>query len=187
MAIQDTVRVLNRMVAETVIDGYALAGAVAAYNYIEPTVTDDLDVLVAFGPSPAGLLVTLEPIIAWLRSAGHREFHHEGIIIEGWTVQFLPVAGPLDAEALEQAITIELDRGGQAAPARIVRAEHLVAKALEVGRPKDFTRVAQFLDEGAVDMARLNGVLERFGLVERWNAFRRRAGIPDPPVGGSVP
>lgn len=179
MAIQDTIRVLNRMAAEGVIGSYALAGAVAAYNYIEPTVTDDLDVLVALAPDPSGgSLVTLAPIISWLRTAGYAEFHHEGIIIEGWTVQFLPVASRLDAEALEQAVTITLDPDGQTTPVRIVRAEHLVAKALEVGRPKDFTRIAQFAEEGAVDIAALNKVLERFGLAERWNAFRRRAGLP---------
>ncbi len=179
MAIQDTIRILNRMAAEGVVGDYALAGAVAAYNYIEPTVTDDLDVLVALGPDPAGgLLVTLAPIISWLRAAGYAEYHHEGIIIEGWTVQFLPVASPLDAEALEQAITTMIDPDGQATPARIVRAEHLVAKALEVGRPKDFMRITQFLEESAVDIAALSKVLERFGLVERWNAFRRRAGLP---------
>ena len=36
------------MEADGVIGRYAIAGAVAAYNYIEPTLTEDLDILVSF-------------------------------------------------------------------------------------------------------------------------------------------
>ena len=39
MGMRTALDVLNRMLKAGVITRYALAGAVAAYNYIEPTVT----------------------------------------------------------------------------------------------------------------------------------------------------
>jgi hypothetical protein len=47
MGVKQTL-VINTMEADGVIGRYAISGAVAAYNYIEPTVTDDLDILVSF-------------------------------------------------------------------------------------------------------------------------------------------
>jgi hypothetical protein len=44
---KETLEVPNRMVADRVIAQYAIAGAVATCNYIEATVTDDLDILIA--------------------------------------------------------------------------------------------------------------------------------------------
>ena len=48
MGMKQTLDVINRMEADGIIGRYAIAGAVAAYNYIEPAVTSDLDILVAF-------------------------------------------------------------------------------------------------------------------------------------------
>ena len=48
MGMKQTLDVINRMEADGIIGRYAIAGAVAAYNYIEPTVTEDLDILVSF-------------------------------------------------------------------------------------------------------------------------------------------
>src|SRR5271166_115178 len=105
MGMKQTLDVLNRMEVDGVVGRYAIGGAVGAYNYIEPAVTDDLDILVSFesGPTPSQTgLVTLEPILTYLRQKGYSDFRKEGLVIEGWAVQFLPVADELDAEALAQ-------------------------------------------------------------------------------------
>src|SRR5436853_2816760 len=104
MGVKQTLDVINRMEADGIIGRYAIAGAVAAYNYSEPAVTSDLDILVAF-ETPVNLqrqpiLISLEPIYSYLRSKGYDQHQMEGIVIEGWPVQFLPVASPLDVEAL---------------------------------------------------------------------------------------
>src|SRR5215471_7639289 len=99
MGMKQTLDVLNRMEADGVMSRYAIAGAVAAYNYIEPTVTEDLDILVSFDPMPTAArtgLITLEPILNYLRQKGYSEFRKEGLVIEGWAVQFLPVENDLD-------------------------------------------------------------------------------------------
>jgi len=177
MSMAETFTVLARLVEDKVIDAYAIAGAVAAYNYIEAAVTDDLDVLIAVEKTGDSGLLTLAPIFAALRSMGYTEFRAEGIVIGEWPVQFLPVASELDGEALRTAETIDIELRGQSFKARILRPEYLVAKALEVGRSKDYTRVVQFVEDEAVDMGRLQDVLRRFGLGPAWETFCWRTGI----------
>jgi hypothetical protein len=58
-----TFQVINRMVEDGVIRRYAICGAVAALNYLEPMLTDGLDILVALdeAKTPAGSgLMSLE-------------------------------------------------------------------------------------------------------------------------------
>jgi hypothetical protein len=177
MSMAETLAVLGKLVADEVIDTYAIAGAVAAYNYIEPTVTEDLDVLITLDKTGDSGLLTLTPILSALRSMGYTEFPAEGVVIGDWPVQFWPVANALDAEALQTAESVDVAIRGRSFKTRILRPEYLVAKALEVGRPKDYTRIVQFVDEEAVDMGRLQDVLQRFGLDQAWEDFCRRTGI----------
>jgi hypothetical protein len=52
-------------------------------------------------------------------------------------------------------------------------AEHLVAVALKTGRAKDSTRILQFLEQEAVNRDKLNSILLKHGLAERWEKFRQ--------------
>ena len=52
MSIGKTLQFLNQMVADGIVEQYAIAGAVAALNYIEPSVTEDLDILILIQPPP---------------------------------------------------------------------------------------------------------------------------------------
>jgi hypothetical protein len=53
-------------------------------------------------------------------------------------------------------------------------AEHLVALALQLGRPKDFTRILQFIEAGVLDSNKLDQILTRYGLLARWERFGDR-------------
>jgi hypothetical protein len=185
MGMKQTIDVINVMEADGVIGRYAIAGAVAAYNYIEPTVTEDVDILVSLdvpSSSPRSGLITLVPILSYLKSRGYDEYRKEGLLIGGWPVQFLPVADDLDAEALTQAqeveITVNVSDGN--VKTRVLRPEHLVAISLRVGRPKDAIRIIQFLDAGAINPGLLRDILTRHKLIDAWLAFCRRAGTADP-------
>ena len=102
-------------------------------------------------------------------------------MIEDWPVQFLPVADDLDAEALRTANEVELQVPGERKVAtRVLRAEHLVAIALRVGRPKDWARIHDFLRQKAVPLPLLKDVLARHNLLEKWNSFCERLGIDNP-------
>lgn len=178
----DTLKVLNQLKTEGLIADFAIAGAVAAFRHVAASLTDDLDLLVAFAsPAPTGLL-TLGPVFERLATLGYSQFAAEGLVVEGWPVQLLPVASPLDAEALAEAETIEIEAGreGDITQARALRAEHVVATSLQVGRPKDFLRILQFIEERAVDLDRLAAVIARHGLSANWRTFCRRAGVEDP-------
>jgi hypothetical protein len=185
MGMQRTLDVINQMEADGIIGRYAIAGAVAAYNYIEPAVTADLDILVTFKNATSEqtrALISLDPIYSYLKSKGYDEHRKEGVVIEGWPVQFLPVANPLDEEALTQAEDVQLDvnRGEIPVKTRVLRPEHLVANALRVGRPQDLIRIAQFLQEDAVNISTLCTLLDRHGLKDLWRLFCRQTGISDP-------
>jgi hypothetical protein len=180
--LKSALQVINGMVVDGIIKKYAVAGAVAALNYIEPAVTQDLDILVSFDDfcEPSGL-ATLEPLISYLRDRGYTDFENEGIVIEGWPVQFLPVANDLDAEGLNEAVEVEIELGSGSAPIRIttLTAEHIVATALKVGRPKDRERILRFIEGKAVDLKVLRDVLNRHDLLEAWSKFCAQMGIPD--------
>ena len=185
MGMKQTLEVINAMEADGIIGRYAIGGAVAAYNYIEPTVTDDLDILLSFRETAdrsKSKLITLSPLFAYLKAKGYQEHRKEGLIIEGWPVQFLPVASDLDAEALAQAqeVEIQINEAEGSVWTRILRAEHIVAICLRVGRPKDLIRITQFLEEDAVDFSALSELIRRHHLKDAWRAFCNRTGIADP-------
>lgn len=184
MAIRKTIEVINGMQAAGVIGRYAIAGAVAAYNYIEPSVTQDLDILVALEDSPgvaSSGLVSLAPIFSYLANKGYAQHEKEGVIVEGWPIQFLPVVNDLHQEALALAEEIELSAGTEEATmARLLRPEHLVAICLSVGRPKDLLRISQFLAEDAVDVGALCNVLSRYDLRSAWREFCAKMSIENP-------
>jgi hypothetical protein len=183
MAMKQTIEVLNRMEADGVIGRYCISGAVAALNYLEMAATEDLDILVSFeGMETKSGLVTLTPIVEYLNKQGYSEFRREGIWVEGWPVQFVPVATPLDREALESATEVLVELEGGAVRTRLLRPEHLVANALRTGRPKDRFRVLQFLESKAVDLASLCPLLERHALSQELSEFCRSVGLANPCV-----
>jgi hypothetical protein len=183
MGIIQTVKLINQMEADGIIGRYAIEGAFAASYYVEPTLTEDLDILVSFETASAQTksgIIVLDPVFSYLKKKGYEEFRKEGIVIEGWPVQFIPVANDLDAEALASAREVDIDDTGGSVRTRVLSPEHIVAICLRVGRAKDFIRIAQFLDENVPDMPLLCSLLHRHGLTESWRAFCFRNNIPDP-------
>ena len=183
MSLRKTIEVITKLAQQGTIERYAIAGAVAALNYIEPTLTDDLDVLVSvahFEKRQFGLIL-LAPIEKALADMGYTERTDVGYMIDGWPVQFLPVASELDEEALERAIDVDIDlTGEQPLKARCLRAEHVVAMAVKLGQLKDLARVQAFLEQEAVDLDALRDVLQRHNLMSSWMGFCAKAGIENP-------
>lgn len=166
---QAAIGIVNQMQQDGVIGKYAIGGAVAAAFYVEPTTTYDIDVFITFDQKPGSLLVSLDPIYTYLKSKGC-EVKGEHLSVGGWNVQFLPAADRLYEEALNEATETVVG----ATKAWVMRAEHLMAIALRTGRGKDLIRVEQFVQDKAYDPAKLNAVLERHGLVEKWEQFNEK-------------
>src|SRR6266849_5472557 len=133
MSMRKTIEVVTKLAEQGAIQRYAIAGAVAALNYIQPTLTEDLDILVSvahFEKRQSGLIL-LTPIEKALAKMGYTERTDVGYMIDGWPVQFLPVASALDEEALQKAIEVDIAlTGAPPLKARCLRAEHLVAIAV---------------------------------------------------------
>jgi hypothetical protein len=166
---KDTLQMLNRMQADGVIGSYAIGGAVGATRYLEPAATVDVDVFVMLPTKPSGSLLSLAPIYSYLTARGCMT-EGEYIVIGEWPVQFLVPAGALEQEALAEAIEANVE----GVPTRVMTAEHLVAIALKTGRAKDFTRVLQFLEQEAVNRDKLNCIVQKHGLAQKWERFRQR-------------
>jgi hypothetical protein len=166
---KETFAVLNQMVADGAIDNYALAGAVGAMFYVEPFSTHDIDVLIVI-PETEGKLIAELPGWKYLSSRGYSEIRGEGIVVEGWPVQFLPVSNALEHEAYLNATNQTLDN----VTVRVVQPEHLVAMMLKVGRLKDFARIQMFLSQDAINSEVLEDILQRYDLNNKWDEFRGR-------------
>jgi hypothetical protein len=156
--------VLNELEQAGILGRYAIGGAMAATFYAEPVVTFDLDIFVVL-PQQQGLL-TLAPLYDALRSRGCVE-EGECITIEGIPVQFLPAYNALLEEALAQATVMAYG----STTTRVLRAEHLVAIALQTGRSKDRERVRLLLEQADLDRPLLDGILIRHALHPRWRQW----------------
>jgi hypothetical protein len=149
-------RAANGLVAAGLLKDYALGGALAAINYVEPFATYDADIF--FIPADKGLTAGIPAIYAHLRSQGW-EVEGEHLLVGGFPIRFFPAHG-LTKEAVREAERIEFE----GVPARIFRAEYVIAIAASVGCPKDKARIEQMLQQADLDTTRLESLLQRHNL-----------------------
>src|SRR6266545_131318 len=131
---EQTLRILNELAAEKVVDAYAIGGAMAAFFYTEAVVTEDLDAFILFA-QPSGGLVTMTPVYDFLKARGATE-RREHLVLAGTLIQIIPAYDALTEEAVGQAG----ERTVGQTPTRVMLPEHLIAIALKTGRPKDYAR-----------------------------------------------
>jgi hypothetical protein len=164
--VKRTIEVLNELEKKGVFSRYAIGGAMGAIFYTEPFLTFDLDIFVILPQSGGGLL-SLTPIYDALRARGYKEKEKEAVRIEGVPVQFLPAYNPLVEEALNHA----KDTTYENTPTRILRAEYLMAIALQTGRSKDRERVRILREQAKLDVDLLADILKRHQLEEKWKQW----------------
>jgi hypothetical protein len=166
MNIREVIQTLDQMQTDGVVGRCAIGGAVAATFYLEPFATLDVDIFVSMKPEPGSLLLSLEPVFAYLKARGCT-IEGEYVMIGGWPVQFLPPTGPLVEEALADSV----DMSVEGSTVRVFTAEHLAAIALQTGRAKDKSRLLQFVESGGIDTHLFRNILSRHGLEEKWERF----------------
>jgi hypothetical protein len=159
-------QVINEMERHGIIGKYAIGGAMGATFYVEPFTTFDLDVFVVLPHADDAILLTLTPVYEYLAAQGYLP-EKECVMIEGVPVQFLPAYNPLLEEALAQARDILYDD----VSTRVLTLEHLTAIAVQTGRGKDRARLPMFMESEALDHRRLDEILARYGLTERWSQW----------------
>jgi hypothetical protein len=83
----------------------------------------------------------------------------EHLLLKGFPVQFLAAHG-LTEEAVREARRIEYE----GVPAKIFRAEHIIAIAASVGRLKDLARIEQMLQQADLDKTLMEKILRAHNL-----------------------
>jgi hypothetical protein len=156
LPLADVLRATNELVTVGLISDWALGGALAAIYYVEPFATYDADIF--FLPKERGLDAGIPAIYAHLQTRGW-QVEREHLLLRGFPVQFLAASG-LTEEAVREAERIDYE----GVPAKVFRAEHIVAIAASVGRQKDKARIEQILQQADVDKNYLENVLQRYKL-----------------------
>ncbi|HRQ55612.1 MAG TPA: hypothetical protein PL018_15250 [Ignavibacteriaceae bacterium] len=163
-----TIKILNELVERDVIKEYAIAGGMAQFYYVEPSVTYDLDLIV-------NLNVTdnpLTPLSGLYKWADENNLKTEGehIIIGGIPVQFLLAYNELIAEALLNKEKITLFEESSF----ILSAEYLMAIMLQTGRAVDYERLIRFFNEADYDENKFSDIIDRFGLRDKYADYKKR-------------
>lgn len=165
------VEAMQRLIAESVIENYALGGASALIFYTEPVLTYDLDIFVIIRHDST--LIDMSRLYQRLQAMG---YHAQGdvVMIVDTPVLLLVAYDPLVEEAVAQAR--ELPFNGDTI--RVMTPEYLIAIALQTGRYKDRERVRLLLEQTSIDRAVLQEILTRHHLTERWQAIRGESDEP---------
>jgi len=156
LPLADVLRAANGLVAAGLIEDWALGGALAAIYYVEPFTTYDADIF--FIPTDKSLTAGIPGIYAHLQAQGW-QVEREHLLLHGFPVQFLAAHG-LTEEAVREAEKMDYE----GVPAKIFRAEHIIAIAAGVGRAKDKARIEQIQQQADVDKTYLADVLQRHKL-----------------------
>lgn len=143
LPLADVLRAANGLVAAGLIEDWALGGALAAIYYVEPFTTYDADIF--FIPKDQGVTAGIAAIHTHLQSQGW-QVEREHLLVRGFPVQFLAASG-LTEEAVREAERIDYED----VPAKVFRAEHIVAIAASVGRAKDKARIEQLLQQADLE------------------------------------
>ena len=165
--------ILEQLVREGILKRYAIGGATAAGFHGEPLATRDIDVFVFLDAPSGSLLVEVEPLYRRLRELRFTSFDEEALLIHDLPVQFIVASPGLESEAVEHAATLEW----QDHRMRVMTPEYLAAIALHVGRPKDRARLVFLADLPAFNRSRLEEILARHDLSERWRQWSAALGL----------
>lgn len=154
---------MNELERRGVIEEYAIGGSVAVMRYTEPFFTKDLDLFVVL--HSRGPLIDLAPLWNHFKSRG-AEFRDQWLTWMGVDFEFLPPPGKLEEEATRNADETEIE----GLPTRIFAAEYLIAIYLKIGDRKRLAMIEMLLEQYTkIDRDRLRGILERYGLGEKFD------------------
>ena len=167
--IKEAISVINQMLADGIIERYAIGGAVGATFYLEPVSTVDLDIFIMLDPQPGQFIISLQPVYDYLK-AKNAVPEGEYILIEGWPVQFLVPNSSLVEEALNESVESQFD----GVPLWVFSAEYLAAIALQTGRMKDKNRLLAFIEQGAIDSTEFLKLVQKHHLTEKWQQFEQQ-------------
>lgn len=165
-----TLEAINELKKEGLVKDCAIGGAVAALKWVEPFFTRDLDIFVIPLAEPSGnTVISFLPLYDALKAKGYDQWTGQWILIEGIPVEFLPAEG-LAKEAVEEAVEVEFE----GVKTKVMTPEHLIALFAKASREKDKIKIDLLLGQGKIVREKLNGILIRYGLEEKFNLLVKR-------------
>jgi hypothetical protein len=164
---KNALKKINELIKTGILDKYAIAGGMAQFYYIEPSVTYDLDLIIHI-PGQENNLDPLKEIYAWADENNYKSIK-EHIIIEGIPVQFLLAYNDLVKTALKERRKIKIFD----VDTFILKPEYLMAILLQTGRLTDKERLAKFLTDAKYDNDKFLSILEKFDLSGAYNKFKK--------------
>ncbi len=167
MSFADAIRRLNDLKQRGLIRDYAVIGAVAATAYVEPVLTQDVDVVV--------LVDSDDEFWETYRRVGDAAEGIDGMhhILGGRPVQMFPsTIKPIYRDTLTAARQTRIGD----AMVKVASPEHLVALALGAFRYKDKLRIAELLELQGTDREGIWRLIGEFddedgSLAERFRSF----------------
>jgi hypothetical protein len=160
---EKVIELLNRMQADGVLQNFAIGGGIAAIYYLEPYLTDDIDVFISPVSVGESGLISFAKIYSYLGKLGYGT-EREYIRVEDWLVQFLPASHSVQKEAVMEGRTVVFGQTNTV----IFSAEYLAAELLRSGRRKDLSRVESLVESEQMDMEIFLDIVRRHGLTEKW-------------------
>lgn len=165
---KETIEVINGLKKAGLILDYAIGGAVGVLRWVEPFFTRDLDVFIVLPQQDREKdLISLSPLYEYLGQKGYKEWKGQWIIIAGIPVEFIPASG-LSREAVDEAVEVEYE----GVKAKVMIPEYLIALLLKAGRDKDMMKIKMLMDEAEVDEGRLNKILTKYDLMDKFDERR---------------
>jgi predicted nucleotidyltransferase len=162
-----TLKVINQLVNEGLISDYVIGGSMAILVYSEPFYTKDLDLFVHL--PQRSFLLDLGPIWRRLQELGYKPAGI-AVIIKGVPVEFLATDSPLIEEAFATATTVEIE----GVTTKVFQLEYALAIKIQTGRAKDWNHIEIALNSAEPDITKLEGILQKFDLIEKWRRYRDR-------------
>jgi len=155
--------VMNDLVAQGLIQDYALGGAMAAMRYTEPFTTNDADIF--FVPVTGDLTAGIPAIYDYLKKQGYQP-KADHVVIGGFPVQFLATCGVTE-DALRDAEKIDFE----GVRTKVFGPEYLAVEAARLGRPKDKVRLEMLIKQANLDRKKLRDILKRHKLESKFKAM----------------
>ncbi len=162
---EKTLKVINQMKEDGVIEDYAIGGALAVMFYTEPFLTRDLDVFFIPVDIERSRLDPLTLIYEYLIQKKGYEIWKEYILIEGVTCQFIPIGHQLELDALANAN--ETTYGG--VKTKAFKPEYLIALFVLADRRKDREKIARLFEQyDDLNEGLLEEILRRYNLYDKY-------------------
>lgn len=157
---QKAIKILNQLVADGLIEDYAIGGSVAMLFYAEPVISKYVDVFLKVKSD--SLSISYIPIYEHLKNLGY-EMIDQHFVIEGVAIDFWPEHTYLIVEAMDNRTTMKYSGEN----VNVLTPEYLVAIALQTGRPQNYQEAIILLNEADINITKLFGILKKWGLDQK--------------------